>query len=185
MISNFVKLDFSRDYNRMQSKKNLTLPGFLDKGIPKHYHFNLKDGTMLRNIFIEKNVICPACKAGISMKYPNPKLYAAAGRDEDQRVTSYSWAGGIETDVLPHYYAVFQCPNCLLADMKESFETHGHGVKEKALHDAIQNSPFEKRMLLRKLRRFVPQGDINWQGAVALHLAAIYARLLPGEKNNA
>jgi uncharacterized protein (DUF2225 family) len=136
---------------------------------------------MVRNIFIEKNVICPACKAGISMKYPNPKLYAAAGRDEDQRVTSYSWAGGIETDVLPHHHAVFQCPNCLLADMKESFETHGRGAKEIALYEAVRNSPFEKRMMLRKLRRFVPQ-EINLQGALALHLAAIYTMMLPDEK---
>lgn len=137
---------------------------------------------MLRNIFIEKNVICPSCKAGVAMKYPNPKLYAAAGRDDDQRVTGYSWAGGIQTDVLPHHYAVFQCPNCLLADLRESFETHGHGVKEKALYESIQNASFDKRMLLRKLRRFVPQGDLNMQGALALHLAAIYGVMLPGVK---
>lgn len=137
---------------------------------------------MARNIFIGKDVVCPACKIKVRMRYPSPKLYAAAGRDDDQRVTAYSWAGGIQTDIMPHHYAVFQCPNCLLADLREKFENPEHDAKVRALYDSLQNAPFEKRMILRKLRRFVPQGDLNAQGALALHLAAIYTALLPGEK---
>jgi hypothetical protein len=137
---------------------------------------------MARNIFIEKNLHCPACKSNILLKYPNPKLYAAAARDEDQRITAYSWSGGIQTDVLPHYYAVFQCPDCLLADLRENFETAGHGLKESKLYDSLPQAPFEKRMVLRKLHRFVPKEEIDAQGALALHLAAIFTTLLPGEE---
>jgi hypothetical protein len=52
---------------------------------------------MVRNIFIEKNVNCPVCKGTFQLKYPNPKLYAAASRDEDRRVTAYTWARGLQT----------------------------------------------------------------------------------------
>lgn len=137
---------------------------------------------MARNIFIGKDIVCPACKSKVRLRYPSPKMYAAAGRDDDQRVTAYSWAGGIQTDVVPHHYAVFQCPNCLVADLKEKFENPEHSAKERIMYEALQSAPFEKRMLLRKLRRFVPEGDLDAQGAMALHLAAIYAAFIPGEK---
>lgn len=117
------------------------------------------------------------------MKVPNPKLYAAAARDDDQRISKYSWAGGVQTDILPHHYAVFQCPNCLLADLKEKFENPGGaGAKENALFTSLKNAAFEKRLLLRKLHRFVPEGELDAQAAAALHLAALFCALLPGEK---
>ncbi len=139
---------------------------------------------MARNIFIGKDVICPACKARVRLRYPSPKMYAAAGRDDDQRVTSYSWAGGIQTGVIPHHYAVFQCSNCLLADLKEKFENPEHSAKERIMYETLQKAPFEKRMILRKLRRFVPEEDLDGQGALALHLAAIYAAFLPAKEEN-
>ncbi len=137
---------------------------------------------MARNLFIEKNVTCPCCRAPVSAAYPSPKLYAAASRDDDGRVSAYSWAQGLKTDVVPHYYVVAQCTSCLYADFREGFENPKNLAKEKALFETFKGAPFDKRMVLRKLRRAVPKEEIDYDGAVSLHLAALYVALLPGKK---
>ncbi|MCP4220186.1 MAG: DUF2225 domain-containing protein [bacterium] len=136
---------------------------------------------MPSKIFIEKKVSCPACKTGFNLKYPNPKMYAATSRDADQRITDYSWTGGIKTDVLPHHYAVSQCPTCLLADFNESFETHEFEPKQKALYTIIVDTSRTQRTILRKLRQLVPKEDLDSESALALHLAALYSACLPGK----
>lgn len=141
--------------------------------------------SMERKIFIEKNVFCPVCKNQIDLKYPNPKLYAAASREADRRVTAYTWAAGIKTTVVPHYYAVVQCPQCLFADLKENLENPGHGTKDRYLYEARQNADVKKILLLRKLRRLIGKDAVlSWEGALSLHLAAIYSALLPEKKEH-
>lgn len=135
---------------------------------------------MVRNLFIEKNVICPVCKNSFQLKYPNPKLFAASGRDDDRRVTGYTWAQGIQTDLVPHYYAVLQCPQCLFADLKELLENPRKHSKDRMVYDARNNLDFKKVLNLKKLHRMVPdQGNLNLDGAIAIHLTAIYCALLP------
>lgn len=138
---------------------------------------------MSRNIFLEKTITCPACKHISQAISPNPRFYAAGSRDEDQRITSYTWVQGIQTDVLPHHYAVYQCNNCLFADTREKFETPATpGLKEKALTTTFQSLPFDKKMVLRRLRRFVTSPELDAQAAMSIHLAAIFITMLPQQE---
>jgi hypothetical protein len=137
---------------------------------------------MARNVFIQKNVVCPVCKNTMSLQYPNPKMYAAARRDSDRRITAYSWAQGIQTTVVPHYYAVVQCPQCLYADLKENFENPRHNAKDRLVYDARNNLEFKRVMILKKLHRVVSEGQLDLDGALSIHLAAIFNALLPGKE---
>jgi len=138
---------------------------------------------MSRNVFIEKTIVCPVCKNTFELKYPNPKLYAAASRDSDRRVTAYTWAQGLKTDAVPHYYAVAQCPQCLFADLKENFENPRYGAKEAFVYEARNNLDFKKVLILKKLRRLVPNDEtLSLEGAMSMHLTAVYCALLPAQK---
>ncbi len=132
-----------------------------------------------KRIFFEKEMICPLCKIASTQKFPNPKMYAAAARENDGRISSYNWAGGIKTDILPHHYVVLQCPNCLYTDFRTQFENPTHTVKEASVYTALQNAPFDRRIVLRKLRRLVQKDKLNVEGAIALHLCAIFVATMP------
>ncbi|MGE5343455.1 MAG: DUF2225 domain-containing protein [Candidatus Omnitrophota bacterium] len=133
---------------------------------------------MSRNIYIENKVICPVCKNPFVLKYPNAKMVVASGRDFDQRVTGYTWAQGITTDEIPHYYAVAQCPHCLFADLRENIEMPKSGVKEAKLYETFKTQDFKRLMILKKLRRLVTGEKMDFKAALSLHIAAIYANLL-------
>jgi hypothetical protein len=139
---------------------------------------------MARDVFTEKNVVCPVCKAEFQLRYPNPKLYAASNRDGDRRISSYTWAQGIQTDVVPHYYAVAQCPQCYYADLRECLEDPGFNPKNKYLLEARNRLDIKGVLLLKKITRSVPGGNLDLEGAMALHLAAIFNALLPGKKEH-
>ena len=137
---------------------------------------------MTRDVFIEKKINCPACKAEFQLRFPNPKLYAAANRDGDRRVGSYTWAQGIQTDVVPHYYAVMQCPHCHYADLKEYLEEPNSNPKNKYVIEARNQLEMKRVLLLKKIIRTVPEVNLSLEGAIALHLAAIFNALLPEKK---
>lgn len=136
---------------------------------------------MSKKIFVEKKVKCPACQAAFDLTYPNPKLYAASGRDEDQRVTGYSWTAGIDTTVLPHHFSVLQCPACLFAEFLEKLEKPRYDPKARQVYQKLKELPFDQKMILRKFRRLVPQEaeKLDTNSAIAIHLAAIFTALLP------
>ncbi len=137
---------------------------------------------MAKNIFVEKKIKCPVCQTEFILKYPNPKMYAASGRDADQRVTGYTWTGGTKTDVVPHHYSVLQCPTCLLADFYTSFENPGNESKDRNFYKIFEEISFDQRLILRKLRRLVPETELGVDAAIALHLSAIFAARLPAEE---
>lgn len=138
---------------------------------------------MAREVFSEKKINCPSCRGFFNLRFPNPRLYAASGRDSDRRVTGYTWAQDIKTDVLPHHYAVSQCPQCLLADLQENFEQPSHTLKARAVHQVLAQLPEMKKRVLQELRDIsAASAELDWRGAVALHLAAIFCTLLPGER---
>ncbi|MCP4220187.1 MAG: DUF2225 domain-containing protein [bacterium] len=138
---------------------------------------------MNKKFLMEKDVKCPNCQSGNKLVYPNPKMYAVATRDDDQRVTSYSWVGGAKTNMLPHHYSVFQCSNCLLADFKEKFEDSASpSSRDKSVYEALQCASFDRRIGFRKLRRLLPKEELDVRGAMALHLSALMATLLPENK---
>jgi len=137
---------------------------------------------MSRNIFIETNAICPVCKNQFVLKYPNPKLYVAAGREADQRVTGYNWAQGMKTDEIPHYYAVLQCPQCLFADFRENLENPRPGPKENKLYEARRNLDFKNVVVLKKLRRLVSEEKMDLKSALSLHMSAVFSALLPSKE---
>jgi uncharacterized protein (DUF2225 family) len=139
---------------------------------------------MARNVFIEKNVNCPVCKGTFQVKYPNPKLYAAASRDDDRRITAYTWAQGVQTDVIPHYYAVIQCPQCHYADLKENIENPRFSSKDRSVYESRNSLDMKRVLLLKKISRIVPEEELDLGGAIALHLAAIFNALLPEQKEN-
>jgi len=137
---------------------------------------------MAKNIFTQKEIHCPVCKAGFQLKYPNPKLYAAAEREDDQRVISYTWLEGYQTDQPPHYYSVLQCPHCYYADFFEKLERPGHDAKGREIYKQMAQLPTARQYLLQQLHRMVPAESVDGIGAVGLHLAAIFQTLLPAEQ---
>lgn len=132
---------------------------------------------MSRNIYIDHNVVCPVCKNLYKIHYPNPRMYVASGRDSDHRVTGYTWTQGVQTDEIPHYYAVAQCPQCLFADFRENLESPKQGMKEIKLYETRRNMDFKKVLILRKLKRLISEEKINIKGAICLHLSALYIAL--------
>jgi len=112
-------------------------------------------------------------------------MYAAGSREADRQITSYTWAQGIQTDVIPHYYVIAQCPECYFADFKESFENPTSGKKETVQFEAKRNLDFKRVLILKKLRRLVPpEGNINLEGAISLHLSALFITLLPAKEED-
>ncbi len=137
---------------------------------------------MGNKILFEKSVVCPCCTKTLLLKYPNPRLYVVAKRESDQHVTEYTWLHGIKTDVIPHYYSVWQCPFCLFADFKENVEDFKRSAKNKQLIDSLNGvRQSEKFNILKGLRRLSMKGHTPL-GVLAMHLSAIYMALLPNEK---
>ncbi|MCP5045714.1 MAG: DUF2225 domain-containing protein [bacterium] len=137
---------------------------------------------MAKIIFTTKKVLCPACKSYFELKYLNPKLYAASSRDDDERVTGYTWIENIKTELLPHHYSVLQCPKCLFTDFREHYERPGFSPMDKKLYQCHMQLSAEQRMVLQTLQCLVPAGDLDNEAALSLHLAAIFITLLPIEE---
>lgn len=137
---------------------------------------------MTKNIFVQKDIVCPACQNAFPVKYPNPKLYAAVSRDEDQRVTAYSWTMGIQTDILPHHYSVLQCPHCFLADFYERLEKPLLDRKSREIIQRVQKMTPSQRLILQKLRQGVKEGGMDVTGAIMVHLAALFCTLSSGDE---
>lgn len=138
---------------------------------------------MARDIFLKKNVVCPVCKSPSEAQYPNPRLYAAGNKDSDMRVTSYRWAEGAETSVLPHYYAVWQCPNCMFADLAdEVFNPKGASMKSR-LHNAFGDIGMEQKLVLASLKKLQTQGEMSHDNALSAHLTALFISELPPKED--
>lgn len=140
-----------------------------------------------RNIFLVKEVACPACKKKSEFKYPNPRFYVAADKERDMRVKNYRWAEDIVTDVQPHYFAVWQCPYCMFADFTDLFTNPQGQSPSSNLPDRFNKIGMEEKLILASLRKMVPeeQEKINLEGALAKHLSAIYiAHLLDKPDRN-
>lgn len=140
----------------------------------------------VRQIFVNKEVDCPSCRVKSQVNYPNPRLYVAASRESDMHVVLYRWAEGAETNVLPHYYAIWQCPSCMYADFVESVDNPGGASRTDATINAFKAIGMDQKLVLAALRKMVPrEGDINFEGSLALHLAALYVSYFPeGEDRN-
>lgn len=135
---------------------------------------------MAEEPLITKTVACPACERQVPLRLANPRLYTVASREPDRRVTAYRWINGITTDVMPHYYRVWQCPNCLLADFHDALEAGSGDPRLEALREGFRDISIEKHMVLTSLRDLVPPADLDRQGAIAIHLAAyLIASSLP------
>jgi len=129
--------------------------------------------------FISKERPCPACGKRDTLRYPDSKFYIAAGRESDLHVTAYRWSQIELEGIMPHYYAVWQCPECLFADFTEKIESPEGSFKEEYLVDSFKDIPGQKLEILKKMRALVPKGELNHEGAVALHLAALLIASLP------
>ena len=129
-----------------------------------------------RNVFLQKDVTCPACKKVSNFKYPNPRLYVAAEKERDMRVKSYRWAEGATTNVQPHYFAVWQCPHCMFADFTDLFTNPQNQLGPRLLPERFNKISMEDKLILASLRKMVPADPekIDLDGALAKHLAAIY-----------
>jgi hypothetical protein len=124
------------------------------------------------DVFSERKITCPVCRKESTARFPNPKLYAAAKRESDQHVLAYTWGQGLHTPVLPHHYAVWQCPHCLYADFRDALENPRHGFTDKKVWLAYQEQAAALRPLLNRMRERVSEKEFDPLSAVALHLAA-------------
>ena len=132
-----------------------------------------------RNALVSKKISCPICKRESNLLRINPRLYVAADRESDMHVSAYRWAEKIPGVTPPHYFAVWQCPQCLFADMADSIEKPSGTIKEDQLHETYLKSSRQQRAILHELRGLVPEEDLDFRGALALHLAALYIAGLP------
>ncbi len=137
---------------------------------------------MEKKILFEKSVSCPFCNKTSVLHYPNPRLYVVANRESDQHVTAYTWLHEIKTDIIPHYYAVWQCPSCLFSDFKENIEDFKKSAKNQKLLSSFKlirdNNNYN---ILKGFRRLSSKG-YNSVGVIALHLSAIFIASLPENK---
>jgi hypothetical protein len=122
---------------------------------------------------------CPACEQTVPFQVANPRLYTVENRESDRRVTGYRWLRGTITDVVPHYYAIWQCPRCLFADFAERVDKEKPDDRHETARGLFLDISIEKRMVLDGLRELVPKGDLDLQGAFAHHLAALLITTLP------
>ena len=136
-----------------------------------------------RSALLIKNINCPICKRGSDLVRINPRLYVAADRESDMHVTSYRWGEKIPGVTPPHYFAVWQCPQCLFADLADSIEKPAGTIKEDQLHESYLKSSRQQRALVHELRTLVPEDDLDFRGALALHLAALYIASLPPKEH--
>lgn len=132
----------------------------------------------LKSEFNEQTVSCPVCTIKVPLKYPNPRLYAAARKDSDSRVAEYRWLEGFNSAVIPHYYAVWQCPQCYFANFVENL-LDPRGAKENYLREAYKRAPGDAMNYLSRLHELVPKDGMDFNAAVSTHVSALYISLLP------
>ncbi|MDR3671290.1 MAG: DUF2225 domain-containing protein [Holophaga sp.] len=134
---------------------------------------------MAEEPLLSKLIQCPACERKVPLRIANPRLYTVASRESDRHVTGYRWVHGILTDVLPHHYRVWQCPECLFADLAENVDRDTPDPFAEAVREAFQDISIEKHMVLESLRKLVPGEELDPKGAIAIHLAALLITTLP------
>ena len=130
-------------------------------------------------VFVSRRVVCPACGAEGTMRYPNPEFYTAGKRESDLHVVDYTWSVQGCEGIVPHFYSVWQCPQCLFADLCDKIENPDGSFTEEHLIEAFREIPDDMRSALETLHSLVPEGNLDRDGAIALHLAALLIAHLP------
>lgn len=136
---------------------------------------------MQEKVFITKEIPCPVCQLHSTLRYPDPRYYVAGSRESDLHVTSYRWNYEGCEGIQPQYYAIWQCPVCMFAEMAERVEKPEETSRDETLIEAYVSIPDEKRNVLQSLRKLVPTGELDFNSAVALHISAILVTTLPEE----
>lgn len=134
---------------------------------------------MAEQPLLTKMIQCPACEKQAPLRTANPHLYMVESRESDRHVTRYRWLREIVTTVVPHYYAVWQCPHCLFADFAERIDKDKPDDQHEDARGHFLDIAIEKRMVLDSLRELVPEGELDLKGAVATHLATLLILTLP------
>ena len=128
---------------------------------------------------VSKTIQCPACQQQVPFRIANPRLFTVAAREADRHVTAYRWRQDLVTTVVPHRYDVWQCARCLYADLAEAVDQDEPSLSD-AVRQEFEDIPVERHMVLDALRELVPaEGEMDQQGAIASHLAAILITSLP------
>lgn len=130
-------------------------------------------------IFIEKEIECPACSSKGVLRYPNPKLYRAAKRDSDLRTVSYNWVVGGCENIKPHYYSVWKCDHCNFAFLTDDNEEPEGASKKQYRCKAFQIIPNHKQKILDELCMLIPEDGVDETCAVAKHIIALLIASLP------
>jgi len=136
---------------------------------------------MAEEILLTKTIVCPACEQRVPLTVVNPRTYTVASRESDRHVTRYQWVREAPADVVPHHYALWQCPQCLFADFAEAVAADKPGDPEAA-RELFGDISMEKKMVLDSLRELVPRAGMTQVGAIAIHWAALLVSGLPISK---
>ena len=137
---------------------------------------------MAEQVLLTKPIQCPACEQQVPLVLANPKLYSVESRESDRHVLSYRWLPDLFTTVVPHHYKLWQCPNCLFADFARRVDKDKPDDLHEAARTLFLDLSIEKRMVLDSLREWVPSGELDRLGAIAIHLASLLVMTLPASE---
>lgn len=107
--------------------------------------------TLPTAFFLRQRVKCPVCREEFSGQEINPRLYAAAEREDDRHVLAYNWAQGIVTDIKPHHYGVWHCHVCHFCALQGEFSLAAPTVRDQARWSTYRQLPPAVQMKMRQL----------------------------------
>jgi len=133
---------------------------------------------MAEEILLTKTIVCPACEQRVPLTQVNPRAYTVASRESDRHVTRYQWLREVPDGIVPHHYALWQCPECLFTEFADTVSAEKPGEQEAA-RELFGDLSLEKKMVLDSLRELVPRTGMTQVGAIGIHWAALLINSLP------
>jgi len=138
-----------------------------------------------KSVFFSHALHCPMCSTKGVMRRPNPNLYSVTEKEDDEHPLEHSWKLEGFEHIVPHHYAVWQCPTCLYADFVESMvPPSGHDYKLFNIKRALKTVSVEREQAVERLAKLVGPEELTGAGSAALHVSALLIALLPGEKGS-
>jgi uncharacterized protein (DUF2225 family) len=142
--------------------------------------------AMLAKILEIKEVSCPVCKKRSKTLIPNPRYYVAADRESDLHAIYYRWADGMEIDILPHHYDIWQCPQCKFASFIQNVINSSNSRNFDLIIKRFAAATEAEKLVLTSLDSLVEKSTaMDMESVLGRHLAALYIATLEKDPESA